>query len=84
MLNNCKDKGRKGLHFSQQKGKIRKNSRVGIFIEQHLGITRTDVGQYGLDSLTKKGILFRTLWGTYQFSDTFMPCWINKLRRTER
>ncbi len=37
-----------------------------------------------LDSLTKKGILFRTLGGTYQFSDTFMPYWINELRRTER
>ncbi len=34
MLNNCKGKGRKGLHFSQQKGKTRKNSRVGIFINQ--------------------------------------------------
>ncbi|MDL2123887.1 MAG: hypothetical protein LWX51_12580 [Deltaproteobacteria bacterium] len=28
MLNNCKDKGKK----------IRKNSRVGIFIKQHMGI----------------------------------------------
>lgn len=31
LLNNCKDKGRKGLHFSQQKGKIMNNSCVGIF-----------------------------------------------------
>ena len=38
MLNNCKDKGRNGLHFSQQKGKNRKNSHVGIFIKQHMGI----------------------------------------------
>jgi hypothetical protein len=38
MLNNCKDKERKGLHFSQQKGKIRKNSHVGIFIKQHMDI----------------------------------------------
>jgi hypothetical protein len=47
MLNNCKDKGRKGLYFSQQKGNIRKNSRVGIFIKQHMGITGTDIGQDG-------------------------------------
>ena len=46
MLNNCKGKGRKGLHFSQQKGKIRKNSRVDIFIRQYLDIAGTDVGQY--------------------------------------
>jgi hypothetical protein len=32
-----------------------------------------------LDSLTKKGILFRSLEGTYQFSDTFMPYWINDM-----
>ena len=36
MLNNCKDKG-----------KIRKNFRVGIFIKQHLGIAGTDAGQCG-------------------------------------
>ena len=47
MLNNSKDKGRKGLYFSQQKGKIMKNSRVGIFINQHMGITGTNVGQQG-------------------------------------
>jgi hypothetical protein len=45
MLNNCKDKGRKGLYFSQQKGNIRKNSRVGIFIKQHMGVAGTDIGQ---------------------------------------
>ena len=44
MLNNCKDKGRKGLHFSQQKGKIRKNSHIDIFIRHHLGIACADVG----------------------------------------
>ena len=46
MLNNCKDKWRKGLHFSQQKGKNRKNSHIDIFIRQHLGIACADVGQY--------------------------------------
>jgi hypothetical protein len=37
-----------------------------------------------LDSLTKKGILFKTLKGAYQFSDTFMPYWISDLKRTEK
>ncbi|MGD2127001.1 MAG: hypothetical protein PVG99_13030, partial [Desulfobacteraceae bacterium] len=32
-----------------------------------------------LDSLSKKGILFRTPEGTYQFSDTFMQYWIRHL-----
>ncbi len=45
MLNNYKDKGRKGRHFSQQKGKIRKNSRVDISIKQHMGIAGTDTGK---------------------------------------
>ena len=36
-----------------------------------------------LDSLVKKGILFRSKGGTYQFSDTFMPYWIRHLRRIE-
>ncbi len=49
MLNNCKDKGRKGLHFSQQKGKIRKNSRVDIFIKQHLGPMQTLVKMVNVD-----------------------------------
>ena len=35
-----------------------------------------------LDSLVRKGILFRTRKGTYQFSDTFMQYWIGCLRRT--
>jgi len=30
-----------------------------------------------LDSLVKKGILYKTIGGKYQFSDTFMPCWID-------
>lgn len=30
-----------------------------------------------LDSLIKKGILYKTTEGKYQFSDTFMPCWID-------
>jgi len=37
-----------------------------------------------LDSLTKKGILFKTLKGAYQFSDTFMPHWISDLKQTEK
>jgi hypothetical protein len=44
-LDNCKEKGRKGRHFSQQKGKIRKNFRVGIFIKQHMSGLR-DVVQF--------------------------------------
>lgn len=36
-----------------------------------------------LDSLVKKGILFRSKEGTYQFSDTFMGYWIRHLRRVE-
>jgi hypothetical protein len=30
-----------------------------------------------LDSLVKKGILYKTTAGKYRFSDTFMPCWID-------
>ena len=37
-----------------------------------------------LDSLVRKGILFKTLEGSYQFSDTFMIYWIGYLRRTEK
>jgi len=33
-----------------------------------------------LDSLLKKGIILRTLEEAYQFSDTFMPYWINNIR----
>jgi len=37
-----------------------------------------------LESLVRKGILFKTLEGSYQFSDTFMTYWIGYLRRTEK
>jgi AAA+ ATPase superfamily predicted ATPase len=36
-----------------------------------------------LDSLTKKGILFKPLDGSYQFSDIFMAYWISYLKREE-
>lgn len=32
-----------------------------------------------LDSLTKRGILMKTIKGEYKFSDTFMPHWINNI-----
>jgi hypothetical protein len=57
-IERLKDKGGKGLHFSQQKGKNRKNSRVDIFIKQDLGIAHTDVGQYGQLCL-KKSLFFK-------------------------
>ncbi|MBW2706358.1 MAG: hypothetical protein JRD84_08610 [Deltaproteobacteria bacterium] len=34
-----------------------------------------------LDSLMKKGILFKTLQGGYQFVDGFMPYWIDYIRK---
>lgn len=34
-------------HFVKIKEKIRKNSRVGIFIKQYMGIACADVAQYG-------------------------------------
>ena len=34
-----------------------------------------------LDSLVKKGILFKTLQGGYQFVDGFMPYWIDYIRK---
>lgn len=37
-----------------------------------------------LESLIKKSILFRTLEGSYQFSDTFMPYWIDSLSQGKR
>jgi hypothetical protein len=37
-----------------------------------------------LDSLVKKGILFRTLQGGYHFADGFMPYWIDYIRKTIR
>ena len=30
-----------------------------------------------LDSLVKKGVLYKTTKGKFEFSDTFMPCWID-------
>ena len=37
-----------------------------------------------LDSLVKKGILFKTLQGSYRFVDGFMPYWIEDIRKTIR
>jgi len=37
-----------------------------------------------LDSLVKKGVLFKTLQGGYQFVDGFMPYWIDSIRKTIR
>jgi hypothetical protein len=34
-----------------------------------------------LDSLLKKGILYRTLEGSYRFVDLFMPYWIDYIRK---
>ena len=37
-----------------------------------------------LDSLVKKGILFKTLQGSYRYVDGFMPYWIDYIRKTIR
>jgi AAA+ ATPase superfamily predicted ATPase len=37
-----------------------------------------------LDSLVKKGILFKTLQGRYHFGDRFMPSWIDYIMKTIR
>ena len=37
-----------------------------------------------LDSLVKKGILFKMLQGNYHFVDGFMPYWIDYIRKTIR
>lgn len=37
-----------------------------------------------LDSLTKKGILYRTKEGSYRFSDLFMRYWISYLREIQK
>jgi hypothetical protein len=37
-----------------------------------------------LDSLVKKGILFKTLQGSYRYVDGFMPYWIDAIRKTIR
>ncbi len=34
-----------------------------------------------LDSLLKKGILYKTLEGSYRFADLFMPYWIDYIRK---
>ena len=44
------------------------------------GIGPSSSVKASLDSLTKKGILFKSIAGTYQFSDSFMPYWINLIR----
>jgi hypothetical protein len=36
------------------------------------------------DSLIKRGILFKTLQGNYQFVDRFMPYWIDAIVKTVR
>ena len=48
------------------------------------GIGPSSSVKASLDSLTRKGILFRTLQGAYQFSDIFMPYWISYLKQTEK
>jgi len=35
-----------------------------------------------LDSLQKKEILYKTLQGGYQFTDGFMPYWIDDIMKT--
>ena len=37
-----------------------------------------------LDSLLKKGILYKTLQGAYRFTDGFMPYWIDDILKTIR
>ena len=37
-----------------------------------------------LDSLLKKGILFKTLQGSYHFTDGFTPYWIDYIMKTIR
>jgi hypothetical protein len=37
-----------------------------------------------LDSLLKKGILYKTLQGEYRFTDGFMPYWIDDIMKTIR
>jgi hypothetical protein len=37
-----------------------------------------------LESLKRKGILFKTIKGSYQFSDVFMKHWIRRFRSTEK
>jgi hypothetical protein len=48
---------------------------------QH-GIGPSSSIKASLDSLVKKGILFKALQGRYQFADGFMPYWIDDIRKT--
>jgi hypothetical protein len=48
---------------------------------QH-GIGPSSSIKASLDSLVKKGILYKTLHGSYQFVDGFMPYWIDYIRQT--
>jgi hypothetical protein len=48
------------------------------------GIVKSRIGpsssiKASLDSLTKRGVLMKTIKGEYKFSDTFMPHWINNI-----
>lgn len=43
------------------------------------GIGPSSTIKASLDSLTKRGILMKTIKGEYKFSDTFMPYWINNI-----
>lgn len=48
------------------------------------GIGPSSSVKASLDSLVKKGILFKALQGGYQFADRFMPYWIDYIRKTIR
>ncbi len=37
-----------------------------------------------LDSLLKKGILYKSIQGSYRFTDGFMPYWIDRIMKTVR
>ncbi|MDJ0988352.1 MAG: hypothetical protein QNJ26_22640, partial [Desulfobacterales bacterium] len=37
-----------------------------------------------LDSLLKKGILYKSIQGSYRFTDGFMPYWINRIMKSVR
>ena len=48
------------------------------------GIGPSSSVKASLDSLVKKGILFKALQGGYHFVDRFMPYWIDDIRKTIR
>jgi hypothetical protein len=48
------------------------------------GIDPSSSIKASLDSLVKKGILFKTLQGGYHFVDGFMPYWIGYIMKTIR